>query len=41
MEQFAKNIAKDKTHNAIHGSDSDENALREAWFFFSEMEQFR
>lgn len=24
--------------NAIHGSDSDENALREARFFFSEME---
>ena len=36
-----KKYAKDKTHNAIHGSDSDENALREAWFFFSEMEQFR
>ncbi len=36
-----KMFAKDKTHNAIHGSDSDENALKEAWFFFSEMEQFR
>ncbi|MDK2840687.1 MAG: nucleoside-diphosphate kinase [Anaerophaga sp.] len=36
-----KKYAKDKTHNAIHGSDSDENALRESRFFFSEMEQFR
>lgn len=36
-----KLFAKDKTHNAIHGSDSDENAMNEAWFFFSEMEQFR
>ncbi len=35
-----KKFARSKTHNAIHGSDSDENALREAWFFFSEMEQF-
>jgi nucleoside-diphosphate kinase len=35
-----KKFAKSKTHNAIHGSDSDENAMREAWFFFSEMEQF-
>jgi nucleoside-diphosphate kinase len=26
--------------NAIHGSDSDENALREASFFFSDLEQF-
>ena len=26
--------------NAIHGSDSDENALREAAYFFSEMEIF-
>jgi nucleoside-diphosphate kinase len=26
--------------NAIHGSDSDENALREAGFFFSEIERF-
>ncbi|TAE59131.1 MAG: nucleoside-diphosphate kinase [Bacteroidetes bacterium] len=26
--------------NAIHGSDSDENALREAGFFFSELERF-
>ncbi len=36
-----KMFAKSKTHNAIHGSDSNENAMREAWFFFSEMEQFR
>ena len=35
-----KKFARSKTHNAIHGSDSDENAIREAWFFFSEMEQF-
>ncbi|MDR4989161.1 MAG: nucleoside-diphosphate kinase [Bacteroidales bacterium] len=26
--------------NAIHGSDSDENALREANFFFSDLERF-
>lgn len=26
--------------NAIHGSDSDENAIREASFFFSELERF-
>jgi nucleoside-diphosphate kinase len=26
--------------NAVHGSDSDENALKEASFFFSEMERF-
>lgn len=35
-----KLYAKDKTHNAIHGSDSDESAIREARFFFSSMEQF-
>jgi len=27
--------------NAVHGSDSDENALREARFFFSELEIYR
>lgn len=27
------------TKNAIHGSDSDENALRECRFFFSELEE--
>jgi len=26
--------------NAVHGSDSDENALREAGFFFSETERY-
>jgi len=26
--------------NAVHGSDSDENAAREASFFFSELERF-
>ncbi len=26
--------------NAVHGSDSDENAIREANFFFSELERF-
>ena len=35
-----KLYARDKTRNAIHGSDSDENAIKEARFFFSEMEQF-
>jgi nucleoside-diphosphate kinase len=33
--------AKDKTRNAIHGSDSDESAMRESRFFFSAMEQFK
>ncbi len=32
--RFAKTIDA----NAIHGSDSDENAIREGGFFFSEME---
>ncbi|MBR9861298.1 nucleoside-diphosphate kinase [bacterium] len=32
--------AKSIDANAIHGSDSDENALREGSFFFSEFEQF-
>lgn len=26
--------------NAVHGSDSDENAMKEAAFFFSELERF-
>lgn len=26
--------------NAVHGSDSDENAVKEAGFFFSELERF-
>lgn len=33
--RFAKSIDA----NAIHGSDSDENALREVGFFFSELER--
>lgn len=32
---FATNVQK----NAVHGSDSDENALRESYFFFSEFER--
>lgn len=35
-----KKYAKSKGENAIHGSDSDENALIEASFFFSELEQY-
>jgi nucleoside-diphosphate kinase len=27
--------------NAVHGSDSDENAVRESGFFFSEIDRFR
>ena len=34
--QFAESIER----NAVHGSDSDENALREAGYFFSELERF-
>lgn len=30
----------DIQRNAVHGSDSDENAQREASFFFSELERF-
>jgi len=33
---FAKSIAA----NAVHGSDSDENALIESNFFFSQLERF-
>lgn len=32
--------AKSIEANAVHGSDSDENALREAAFFFSNLERF-
>jgi nucleoside-diphosphate kinase len=32
--------AESFTANAVHGSDSDENALIEGSFFFSEMEQY-
>jgi nucleoside-diphosphate kinase len=34
-----KMFATDKTHNAIHGSDSDESAERECDFFFSKRER--
>ena len=34
---FAKSIEA----NAIHGSDSDENALIEGRFFFSEVEKYK
>ena len=36
-----KLYAESKERNAIHASDSDENAEREASFFFSEMEVLR
>jgi len=35
-----KQFAKSMENNAIHGSDSDENALIEAGFFFSNFERF-
>ena len=35
-----KAYAKSKAENAIHGSDSDENAAIESNFFFSEFERF-
>lgn len=35
-----KAYAKSKGENAIHGSDSDENAAIESSFFFSELEQY-
>lgn len=35
-----KAYAKSKAENAIHGSDSDENAVIEGNFFFSEFERF-
>jgi len=35
-----KKYAKSKGENAIHGSDSDENAAIEASFFFSAIEQY-
>jgi len=35
-----KLFAESLTANAIHGADSDENAIREGSFFFSELEQF-
>jgi len=36
-----KLYAESKERNAIHASDSDENAMREAGFFFSETELIR
>ena len=35
-----KEFAESKSKNAIHGSDSDENANIECGFFFSETERF-
>ena len=35
-----KLFAESLTANAIHGADSDENALREGSFLFSELEQY-
>ena len=35
-KQFAINMQR----NAVHGCDSDENAIREGSFFFSELEKF-
>jgi nucleoside-diphosphate kinase len=34
-------FATDLTRNAVHGSDSDENALVESKFFFSSLEEIR
>jgi nucleoside-diphosphate kinase len=35
-----KRFARSLQSNAVHGSDSDENALREAAFFFSSLERY-
>lgn len=35
-----KKFARSLGENAIHGSDSDENAMIEGSFFFSQLEQF-
>lgn len=35
-----KLFAESKSHNAVHGSDSDENAMIECNFFFSEEERY-
>jgi len=35
-----KLYAESLSHNAIHGSDSDENAIIESDFFFSKMERY-
>jgi nucleoside-diphosphate kinase len=34
-----KDFGTDKGQNAVHGSDSDENARRESRFFFSDLEE--
>lgn len=36
-----KNFGVSVKMNAIHGSDSDENAIRESNFFFSDIERYR
>ncbi|MDP4184680.1 MAG: nucleoside-diphosphate kinase [Bacteroidota bacterium] len=33
-------FAESKSHNAVHGSDSDENAIRESNFFFNVLERY-
>jgi nucleoside-diphosphate kinase len=35
-----KRFAESKAKNAVHGSDSDDNALIEGHFFFSSREQY-
>ena len=35
-----KLYAESKSHNAVHGSDSDENAQIESDFFFSKLERY-
>ena len=35
-----KKYAKNERENAVHGSDSDENAAMESNFFFSQCERF-
>lgn len=35
-----KRYAESMSHNAVHGSDSDENAITEGDFFFSAMERY-
>ena len=35
-----KLFARDMRANAVHGSDSDENAQKESSFFFAELERF-
>ena len=38
MATKGKKYAESVQHNAVHGSDSDENALNEIFFFFSARE---